>query len=60
MINKAILKAQIDSFPEEFSIDELIERLILIEKIEKGKNQSINRETISESELDEELKKWFE
>ncbi len=59
MITKTKLKEQIDSFPEQFSIDELIERLILIEKIEIGKMQSKNNEIISESELDKELNTWF-
>lgn len=60
MITKAKLKEQIDSLPEQFSIDDLVERLILIEKIEKGNQQSKNNETISESELDKEINKWFE
>ncbi len=60
MITKTKLKEQIDSFPEEFSIDDLVERLILVEKIENGKNQSEKNEILSESELDEEVDKWFE
>jgi hypothetical protein len=44
MLTKTILKAQIEKFPEEFSIDELIDRLILIEKINKGtSNQKIKK-----------------
>ena len=60
MITKAKLKEQIDSFPEQFTIDELIERLIVVEKIEKGKAQSENDEVLSEHELDQELNTWFE
>lgn len=60
MITKTILKEQIDTFPDEFSIDELIERLILVEKIENGKIQSEQNEILNESELDQEVKKWFE
>ena len=59
MITKTKLKEQIDSFPEQFSIDDLIERLILIEKIENGKIQSENGEILSESEFDKEIDKWF-
>ncbi|MBG7613397.1 hypothetical protein IU405_14180 [Polaribacter sp. BAL334] len=59
MITKTKLKEQIDSFPEQFSIDELIERLILIEKIEIGKMQFENNQIISESELDKELDTLF-
>lgn len=60
MITKTILKQQIKSFPEEFSIDDLIERLILIEKIENGEKQSLKGDTISELELEKEINKWFE
>lgn len=60
MITKTKLKEQIDSFPEQFSIDDLIERLILVEKIENGKIQSENSEVLSESEFDKEIDKWFE
>ena len=59
MITKTKLKQQIDSFPEEFPLDELIEKLILIDKIERGKEQSDKKETISEIELDKEIEKWF-
>jgi predicted transcriptional regulator len=60
MLTKTKLKEQIEKFPEEFSIDELIDRLILIEKIEEGIRQSESGEVISEAELDNEIKKWFE
>ena len=59
MITKARLKEQIDKFPEEFSIDELVERLIFIEKVEVGIKQSESGEVISEQEVEEEMKKWF-
>jgi hypothetical protein len=59
MITKTKLKEQIESFPEQFSIEELIERLILVEKIENGIKQSENDEVLDESEFNEELKKWF-
>ena len=60
MITKEKLKSTLTDFPEEFSIDELIERLILIEKIEVGSQQSLNNEVISNEELELEIEKWFE
>ena len=60
MITKSRLKHEIDKFPDEFSIDELIEKLILIEKIENGNRQSEKGEIISENEMDKEIEKWFE
>ncbi len=59
MITKTRLKEHIENFPDEFSLDELIERLILVEKIELANRQSENGETISETELDKEIEKWF-
>jgi len=59
MITKAKLKEQLESLPEQFSIDELVERMILIEKIENGKKQSENNEIVSESDLDKEIDGWF-
>ena len=59
MLTKARIKEQIDKLPEKFSLDELIERLILIEKIESGIKQSENGEVISEDEMDNEIEKWF-
>lgn len=54
------LKQQIDQFPDTISMDEVIERLIMLEKIETRKQESDNNETIEEDELKEEMKKWFE
>ncbi len=59
MLTKTSLKKQIEKLPDEFSIDESVERLVLIEKIERGNTQSEEGELISESELDKEIKKWF-
>lgn len=59
MLTKTKLKEQIKSMPESFSIDELIKRLLFVEKIEKGNKQSENKEVISENELNKEIEKWF-
>lgn len=59
MLTKTALKRQLDSLPEQFSIDQLVEKLILIEKIDSGNRQSKNDEVISESDLNKEIEKWF-
>ncbi len=59
MLTKNKLKEQIDKMPEDFSLDELIEKLILIEKIESGNKQSESGEVISENELENEIERWF-
>ena len=60
MISKKTLQAQLDKFPEEFSIDELVERLVLLEKIEKGNEQSEKGETVTEEDLEKSIREWFE
>ncbi|GAA5102764.1 hypothetical protein GCM10023210_44040 [Chryseobacterium ginsengisoli] len=58
-ITKEKLHKQIDEFPDEISIDEVIERLIMIEKIEIRKKESEDNETIDEEELKNEMERWF-
>ncbi|NNF33384.1 MAG: hypothetical protein HKN68_04710 [Saprospiraceae bacterium] len=60
MITKEKLYKQIESFPDELEIEELIERLLLIDKLEKRKIESDNDDTVSEGELDNEIKGWLE
>ncbi len=59
MLTKANVKKQIDSLPDEFSIDELVERLFLIEKIENADKQSEAGEVLTENQLMQELNNWF-
>ena len=59
MISKSQLKQCIESLPESFTLNELMERLVLISKIDLGNEQSEKGETLSDSEVDEEVKKWF-
>ena len=60
MISKEKLKEQIDKFPEsEISIDELIDRLVFIEKLEKRISLSENKKgLLSEDEVKKEIEKW--
>lgn len=59
MLTKTLLKEQLEKLPEEFSIDELVERLVLIEKIERGIVQSDRGEVISDADMDSEVERWF-
>ncbi|MCE2995749.1 MAG: hypothetical protein ACK5RG_06930 [Cyclobacteriaceae bacterium] len=59
MISKSQLKQCIEFLPESFTVNELIDCLVLISKIDMGNKQSEKGETLSESELDEEVNKWF-
>ena len=57
-MTKEILIEQVDKLPHEFSLDELMERLILVEKINKGINQSKKNEVFTEEELELRISKW--
>lgn len=59
MITKTRLQESLEDLPEKFTLDELISRAVLIDKIERGNAQSEKGETISEEELDIEMAKWF-
>lgn len=59
MITKEKLIKHIEKFPDEMSIDELIDRLVFVEKLENRISQSINGETITDDELKTEMGKWF-
>lgn len=59
MITKTALKKHIEKFPEEFTIDELIERILLIEKLEKRIQKSNENDVVNEQELENEMKQWF-
>jgi len=59
MIFKKQLTLTLESFPEQFTLEELIDKLILLDKIGRGNQQSLNGETITEVELEMEMQKWF-
>ena len=60
MITKVKLLESIKNLPDKFSIDELLDRLLLLQKIEIGLEQSENNQIISDEQLDEKLKKWLD
>lgn len=59
MVTKSQLKETIDQLPDQFSVDEVIDKIILVDKINRGNLQSEKNETLSEKEVDKEMAKWF-
>jgi len=45
--------------PQEFELDELIERLIVLEKIEKGRKDVVSGQSYSHEEAKGKLDKWL-
>lgn len=44
--------------PQEFELEDLIERLVFVEKVEKGLQQIEQGKTISQDQVKEMTKKW--
>jgi hypothetical protein len=58
MITKEKLSKTIDRLPDSFTIDELIDQLIFIEKVEDGFRQSEEGKVISNEDLKLMIDKW--
>lgn len=48
----------VKEFPQEFDLEELIERLVFVEKIEKGLQQIEEDKTIPHEQVKDMIKKW--
>lgn len=59
MLTKSKVIESINKLPESFSIDEIIDRLFLLEKIENGLKQSEEGKVVKDSELESKLPKWL-
>ncbi len=58
LIKEKVLEA-IQSLPAQFSIDDLVERLIVLHKIETGLKQAAEGKTLTTQEAKEKLQKWL-
>ena len=58
-MNKQAVIDSINEMPQNFELEELFERLLVIEKIEHGRNDVKDKRTYTHDEAKEELKKWL-
>jgi hypothetical protein len=58
-MRKTIVLESINKLPNEFSIDEIIERLIIIEKIEKGQQDVKDGKVNTEEQAKAKLGRWL-
>lgn len=49
----------LNEFPKEFQLDELLEKLIIIDKIEVGLKESKEGKTISHVDAKKAISKWL-
>lgn len=48
----------VKELPKEFLLEDLIERLVVVEKVEQGLTQMKKRKTVSHQKVKEISKKW--
>jgi hypothetical protein len=58
MLTKDIVNKTINTLPDSFTIDELIDQLIFMEKVEEGFQQSEAGEVISNEDVKMIIEKW--
>jgi len=59
MLTKEKVLQSIQDLPNEFSLDEIVEKLILLEKIEIGLQQVKQGKVVSHEIAKQKLKKWL-
>ena len=59
MLTKTSVIMTISTFPDNFTLDELIDKLIFMDKVERGLEQSLANNVLSEEEAKKRLSKWL-
>ena len=59
MLSKANVIKTITQFPDHFTVDDLVDKMILLDKIGKGVQQADNNQVISDEELDKKMEEWL-
>jgi predicted transcriptional regulator len=58
MLTKTSVIKTINRFSDNFTIDELVDKMILLEKIETGIQDADSGRVISEDELEKRIEEW--
>ena len=59
MITKTQIINSLDRLPDNLTIDQLVDHLIFVEKVEKGLDDSINGRVNTKEEAKDKLGKWL-
>lgn len=59
MLTKEKIKKTIDTLPDNLTVDEVIDKIILLDKIEQGLKDVENGNVYTTDEVKDKLKKWF-
>ncbi|MCX6234480.1 MAG: hypothetical protein NT175_07105 [Bacteroidetes bacterium] len=60
MLTKEKIITGIQKLPDNATIDEVLDHILLLEKIEKGIDQADKGQVLTEEEVDEKINKWLE
>ncbi len=59
MLTKDNVIKTLSNFPDSFTLDELVDKLIFMDKVERGLDQSINNKVYTQDEAKNRLEKWL-
>lgn len=59
MFTKTQLLSAVEAMPEKVSIDQLIDHLLFLEKVQRGLDESERNEVLSQAEAKEKLGRWL-
>jgi predicted transcriptional regulator len=59
MLTKEKIQKAVEQFPEEISLDDMIDRLILLDKVEQGLNDVESGNIYTTEEVENRLQKWL-
>ena len=59
MLTREEVLKSVNELPDEFSFEEILDRLLLLDKIEVGLEQSHAGDTVSTEKAKESLSKWL-
>jgi hypothetical protein len=60
MLLKSKVLETIETFDDELELDDLLEKLVLINKISDADLQILNNQVLSEEEADKKMDEWFD
>jgi predicted transcriptional regulator len=58
-MQKQRVQRVLDAFPEDVNVDEFLEKVYLLQKIETGERQIEAGETVSHEDAKQRLQKWL-
>jgi predicted transcriptional regulator len=59
MLTKTQIIDSLNNLPENVTIDQVIEHLVVVDKVQRGLNDSAEGKVYSKEEAREQLKKWL-